>query len=497
LSEIHGLFPLAVSFQGLLDEIPLGAMILDRERRIVAVNRALEALTGFDRRDCRGVRCAHVLRNAVCIENCPVERGRFDQETAPCCLDGNIINRDRKKVPVRISVTPVKDVGGGCCGYLETVENTQHSGEWSWKAHHAARFGHLIGNSPQMERIFHILPMVGQTDSSVLITGETGTGKDIIAEAIHLASDRVKGAFIKVNCGALPETLLESELFGHQKGAFTGATESKPGRFKLAHNGTLFLTEIGDLPLGLQTKLLTFLDDKTVFPLGSGQGTKVNVRIIAATLRDLEAMVRSGQFRSDLLFRLNVIRIHLPPLREREGDVRRLLDQFLLTFATQANKTISGFSPEALDVLLDYDYPGNVRELKNIVEYAATFCFTETVQCSHLPDYLLRGGRSEADSTSRQMPVRGNRRSFPDEARPGPHDHLWDEAQGSGTISEVNDPLSVPPGVTTGSTWKDMEKQMILEALRKAKGKRGQAADALGWGRSTLWRKMKLLGLNT
>ncbi|SMP66104.1 PAS domain S-box-containing protein [Desulfonatronum zhilinae] len=498
MSEIHGLFSRAVSFQGLLDEIPLGAMILDRERRIVAVNRAMEALTGFDRLDARGIRCAHILRNAVCIENCPVERERFDQETAPCCLDGNVVNRDRKKIPVRITVTPLTDVGGGCCGYLETVENIRHSGEWSWKAEHAARFGHLIGNSPQMERIFQILPMIGQTDSSVLITGETGTGKDIIAEAIHLASDRAKGAFIKVNCGALPETLLESELFGHQKGAFTGATESKPGRFKLAHNGTLFLTEIGDLPLGLQTKLLTFLDDKTVFPLGSGQGTKVNVRIVAATLRDLETMVRSGQFRSDLLFRLNVIRIHLPPLREREGDVRRLLDQFLRTFAMQANKTISGFSQEALDVLLDYDYPGNVRELKNIVEYAATFCFTETVQRAHLPDYLLREGRPEPEFSSSLVAARKSQQNFLDEARPGPNDHLWDETgQERGNSSIPTDPPSVPLGVSMGSTWKDMEKQMILEALRQAKGKRGQAADALGWGRSTLWRKMKLLGLDT
>lgn len=476
MPSIHGLFSNPVSFQCLLDEIPLGAMLLDRDRKILAMNRAMEALTGFERLDARGIRCANILRNAVCIEGCPVEGGGLDHASAPCCLEGNIVTRERKKVPVRINMSPVLDVSGACTGYLETVENLHQAASWSWKDEHAYRFGNLIGNSPQMEKIFQALPMIGQTDSSVLITGETGTGKDIIAEAIHMASDRGKGPFIKVNCGALPETLLESELFGHQKGAFTGAGESKPGRFKLAHNGTLFLTEIGDLPLGLQTKLLTFLDDKTVFPLGSTQGVKVNVRIIAATLRDLETMVRTDQFRSDLLFRLNVIRMHLPPLRERLGDVRLLLDQFLRTLCEQTGKKIAGYAPEAMDVLLEYPFPGNVRELKNIVEYAVTFCVADTIQVSHLPDYLRQGPSGE--------PVG----AYPGETVMRP----LRPAENTESCSPMHDAAMAPP---QGSTWKDMEKKMILEALRRAKGNRGQAAIALGWGRSTLWRKMKKMGL--
>ncbi|SDB40707.1 PAS domain S-box-containing protein [Desulfonatronum thiosulfatophilum] len=478
MSEVHGLFSSAVSFQKILDEIPMGAMLLDSDRRIVAVNRALEAMTGFVRGDACGIRCANILRNAVCIENCPVEKGHFDLESEPCCLDGNIINRDRQKVPVRITVAPVTDVQGACCGYLETVENLQQVEGWAWKAENAYRFGHLIGNSPQMSKIFQAMPMIGLTDSTVLITGETGTGKDIIAEAIHLASDRSKGPFIKVNCGALPETLLESELFGHQKGAFTGAGENKPGRFKLAHNGTLFLTEIGDLPLGLQTKLLMFLDDKTVFPLGSTQGIKVNVRVIAATLRDLETMVQVGQFRSDLLFRLNVIRIHLPPLRDRTGDVLLLLDQLLRTLSEHAHKKITGYSPEALELLLEYSYPGNVRELKNIVEYAVTFCGAGKVQLAHLPDYLRLEHARGIGNTSSPLQEFTPAKQAENPERVLPH-----------IVSEV--PLS------SGTTWKDMEKQMILDALKQAKGKRSQAADALGWGRSTLWRKMKALGLDT
>lgn len=477
--EVHGLFARTVSLQGLLDDIPLGAMILDRDRRILSLNRAMEALTGFGRSDASGVCCANILRNAVCMENCPLDDETFLQSGSAECLEGNIVNRERKKIPVRITVAPVVDEAGECCGFLETVEDLRPLNSRDWKGDHAYRFGNLIGNSPQMERIFQTLPMVGQTESSVLITGETGTGKDLVAEAIHLSSDQAKGPFIKVNCGALPETLLESELFGHQKGAFTGAAENKPGRFKLAHNGTLFLTEIGDLPLGLQTKLLTFLDDKTVFPLGSTQGVKVKVRIIAATLRDLEGMVRSGQFRSDLLFRLNVIRLHLPPLREREGDVRLLLDRYLRLFTEQAGKGILGFAPEVLDILLGYAYPGNVRELKNIVEYAVTFCLTETVDVHHLPDYL-RSRQSRADGGTGA-------------------DAIFESPPASGTVSgllEDRQGAARPGRGLVDGTWREMERRMILDALKQAKGKRSQAADLLGWGRSTLWRKMKSLGLD-
>jgi two-component system, NtrC family, response regulator AtoC len=466
MTLIHDLFPEAIPVQHLLDEIPLSAMLLDARRRIILVNRAMEALTGFTRLESPGVMCAHILRNAVCLQGCPLENPASLEENGPACLEGNIVNKERRKIPVRITVVPLRDARGLCQGFLETVEDLRRTSGWSWQGEHAYQFGHLVGNSPQMKKIYQALPMIGQTDSSVLITGETGTGKDLVAETIHMASDRAKGSFIKVNCGALPETLMESELFGHQKGAFTGAIENKPGRFRLAHNGTLFLTEIGDLPLGLQTKLLTFLDDKTVYPLGSSQGARVNVRIIAATLHDLEAMVRKGLFRSDLLFRLNVIRLHLPSLREREGDVRLLLDRFLRTFAGQGKKKTLVFSPEALLLLTQYPYPGNVRELKNIVEYAVTFCTSGVIQPEHLPEYILRGERLEPDVQA----IEGAR-----------EEHMF---------------APVKSGGQAPATWKDMERQIILDALKQAGGRRGPAADILGWGRSTLWRKMKLLGLD-
>jgi PAS domain S-box-containing protein len=465
---VHGLFATPVAFQHLFNELSQVAFLLDRERRLVAVNNAFEALTGFSREQVRGVSCAHVLRNTVCLQHCPALNFLLGADQTECQA-GDIISMDRRKIPVRINLSPIFDLNGECQGYLETMEDLRANQKWGWERRPAELYSHLIGNSPEMQRVFQILPMISQTDSSVLLTGETGTGKDIIAEAIHQSSDWAKGPFIKVNCGALPETLLESELFGHQKGAFTGAVESKPGRFRLAHNGTLFLTEIGELSLNLQTKLLTFLDDKTVYPLGSSKGVKVNARVIAATLRNLEHMVQLGLFRSDLLFRLNVVRLHLPPLRDREGDIHLLLDQFLRTISGQFKKNINGFSKGALTELLNYHYPGNVRELRNIVEYAVNVCQGDQIQPVHLPRCVLEG----------------KAKSPPREAAPSVIPAV---ANAAPQINPLANPLEL--------TWKDLEKKMILEALTQAKGKRNQAAKILGWGRSTLWRKMKEFGLD-
>jgi len=321
-----------------------------------------------------------------------------------------------------------------------------------------------------MEKIFQTLPVLAQSDASILITGETGTGKDLVAEAVHDTSNRAPGAFIKINCGALPETLLESEIFGHVKGAFTGAVENKPGRFKLAHNGTIFLTEIGDLPLSLQVKLLTFLDDKIIYPLGSTKGFNANVRIIAATHRNLEQMVHQGSFRQDLLFRLNVARIHLPPLREREGDIRLLLDHFFSSYVELLEKPIKGFSNEALTILLEYGFPGNIRELKNIVEYAVNISTGPVIQPDHLPAYLF--------DVSRETILKKS--SF--EKAPDP--------------PEESAPARPDMGEETPQTWQAAERQMILDALVRAKGKKNRAASILGWGRSTLWRKIKRYGID-
>lgn len=458
-AAVQGLFSAPVALEAIIDEIPTGVLILDPGRHVILMNQALEALTGFSRKDVAGIGCHHVLRSRICFKDCPFLK--MDKDSESVCQQSDIINKDRQLIPVRVTMAPVTDPAGSLAGYVETVEDMRAIRDLDAEIHEAFSYSHIIGKSPKMEKIFQMLPLIAQNDSSVLITGETGTGKDLLAEAIHESSARAKGPFIKVNCGALPETLLESELFGHRKGAFTGAVENKTGRFRLAQNGSLYLTEIGDLPLSLQVKLLTFLDDKIVYPLGSAKGVHVDVRVIAGTHRNLEEMVRAGQFREDLLFRLNVVRLHLPPVREREEDKRLLIDHFLNTFARHFGKSISGFTGKALQFLKSYDYPGNVREMRNIIEYAVNICQDKQIDTAHLPAYVVerlegREAPSEKESRSGKPPAPAQEKTAP-----------------------------LP------ASWPETEKQMILEALARAGGRRGKAAGILGWGRSTLWRKMK------
>ena len=454
---VKNVFSSPLSFVHLMNRIPNSLAILSSDRRLVFMNRALEALTGFSLSQAKCIPCKHILRSNLCGPRCPLQRLRADSE--PFCTEGDIINRHREKIPVRITFAPLVDAYGELCGWMESVEDLRVLQAMDQSQPQAFSFGSLLGHSPQMERVFRMVPGIAQTDSSVLITGETGTGKDILAEVIHQQSARAKGPFVKVNCGALPESLLESELFGHRKGAFTGATENKPGRFKLAHNGTLFLTEIGDLPLPLQVKLLSFLDDQVIYPLGSTKGVQLDVRIIGATHRDLKKMVQEGLFREDLMYRLNVVRLHLPPLRERQGDVSLLMDHFLQTYVRKFGKPIRGFSSETKRFLQGYSYPGNVRELKNIVEFAINVCSENEILMEHIPGYLLE---------ERQ-----------EEPTPSPQ------------ASKPAETLDRQAHLESAPNWPELEKKMILNALYQARGKRSKAAEILGWGRSTLWRKMK------
>lgn len=450
--QIQGLFPASAALTSLLDHLPLGVVVIGPDQRIRLVNQPLETLIGFGQEHVQGLPCRHVLRHSLCHGRCPWEK--VLRTGQPVTAKGDLIDRLRRKVPVSVTASPIRDVSGRIVGLMETVEDVTDLDQVQENLRRHYGFGRLLGRCPQMEGLFATIPVIAQTDSSVLITGETGTGKDALAEVIHEASDRSQGPFVKINCGALPENLLESELFGHQRGAFTGAVGDKPGRLRLAHTGTLYLTEIGDLPLSLQVKLLTFLDDKVVYPLGGTKGLPVDVRIVAATHRDLEAMVREGTFRQDLLYRLNVVRLHVPPLRERGDDVELLMDHFLKIFAARFGKKIKSFDDAARQILLGHPFPGNVRELRNVIEYATNVCQEEPLALDHLPAYLGQGGPlvRESDQTS----------------------------------------LSVAaPGQMDGRSWADVERQMILDALVKAKGRRSQAAQLLGWCRSTLWRKMK------
>jgi len=453
----------------LLDGLPYGAALIDEDLRIVAINGAMETLTGFSHEEAAGVPHQYIIRDNLCLRECPAEEALNSGKRHRS--EADIINREREKVPVYITASPLLDKKGDIIGVLETVEDISVLRELDGRAPVLAEYPEIVGHSASMQKTLEILPLVAQTDSSVLITGETGTGKDLVAWVIHRNSPRAQGPFIKVNCGALPENLLESELFGHVKGAFTGAVRDKPGRFQLAEGGTIYLTEIGDLELPLQVKLLSVLDDKEIIPVGGVRTIKTDIRVIAATHRDLDAMVSEGTFRRDLLYRLRVMRLDLPPLRERNGDIRLLLEHFLLLFREKQGKDIPGFSNRTLEILGQYSYPGNVRELKNIVEYAVSICPSGKIEPAHLPDYLMNYMKGEPSSS--RMENRPAPPSQPEPARPA----------------------VAPEFLEQGVEWEEMERRMIAAALIKSSGNRTRAAGLLGWGRSTLWRKMKKHGL--
>jgi PAS domain S-box-containing protein len=456
-----------LDLSSLLDSMTLGVLLVDSARRVLSVNRFLEALTGYNREEVVGIHGENVIRSNLLSKGDPV--GKVLESEKTMTLEGDIINQSRKKIPIRFTISPLKLTSGNMSGAMIILEDISLLKDLDNKIHGFSGKGEIIGQSPKMLEIFELLPIAARTDASVLITGETGTGKDLVAEAIHKASNRSRYPFIKVNCGALPESLLESELFGHVRGAFTGADKDKPGMFRLAHGGTLFLTEIGDLSLPLQVKILTVLDDKEFFPVGGSKKVSVDVRIITATHRDLGELVKEGKFREDLFYRLNVLRLHLPPLRERENDFRLLLDHFFNEFKASLNKKTKGFSNTCLKVLSNYNFPGNIRELRNIVEYAVNVCPAENIRPEHLPKTML---------TMPQM-------SSPSASRPEiPGQEIRDAGLGSHAKGAA---YSLP----VAGGWGEVEKDMILKALTKTGGNRSRAAELLGWSRSKLWRKIK------
>jgi transcriptional regulator with PAS, ATPase and Fis domain len=302
-------------------------------------------------------------------------------------------------------------------------------------------FQDIVSRSKAIAKLLNILPDVAQSDATVLIQGESGTGKELFATAIHNTSPRKKGPFIAVNCGALPETLLESELFGYKQGAFTDAKKDKPGRFKLAEGGTLFLDEIGDLSKGTQVKLLRVLEQKEYEPLGSTHKERADVRIVSATHRDLFSLVNKGEFREDFFYRLNVMKLEIPALRKRKEDIPLLVDHFINKFNEKTGKSIRGVANGAMKRILRYEYPGNVRELENVLEHAFILCKGAEIRTSHLPEDLIASGASVPPKTSAR-------------------------------------PQRLP----------ELEKRVILEALGRC-----------GWDReqTTLWRKIRKYGIKT
>lgn len=449
----------------LLNGIPHGIAVLGTDLCILKMNRFLEAMTGYVTAEAKGVYSEFILRANLGSKNQLCKEVLDTGESIS--VDGNIINRRRKKIPVHFTITRLHDGQGQPSGVLLVLEDSSIVKVEKLSHQEQSIRTEILGHSSQMEKVFELMSVLARTDASVLITGETGTGKDLIAEALHKSSQRARQPFIKVNCGALPEALLESELFGHVKGAFTGAVTETAGMFRLAHKGTIFLTEIGDLSLPLQVKLLSVLDDQAFFPVGGSKKVKVDVRVIAATHRSLRQEVQLGQFREDLFYRLNVLHLHAPPLRERDGDIRLLLDHFLRQFSEKLGRQVTDFSSEAIEALRQYRYPGNVRELRNIAEFAANVCQGKIVEIKDLPLYLFR----PAESPEIPVNVAEPPQKMAVEIIPSP------------------EPVVVAKSMAGG--WQEIEKEMMLDALRKSGGNRSKAAEILGWGRTTLWRKLK------
>ena len=445
----------------LLEGIPHPAVVLDHHFQICVMNRLMEAMVGYDQLSVVGIHGELVIRCNPKDTKRDLFKKVFDSGDS-CSVTTDILNHHRQKIPCQYTVSPLKDNRGEICGLLLIVDDISQQLEEDSDVQQPDNPPEIIGKSPQMQDVFNLISLMAETDASVMITGETGTGKDKIAEIIHKKSPRCRYPFIKINCGALPPGLLESELFGHVKGAFTGATRNKSGMFKLAHKGTIFLTEIGDMPLSLQVKLLSVLDDREFVPVGGEQKVSVDVRIIAATHRPLRQRIKEGAFREDLFYRLHVLHVHLPPLRERDGDLHYLIDHFLHTFSEKLGKAVQKISKNAYNILSSYDYPGNIRELRNVMEYAVNLCHTRNITENHLPPYLL---------------------------------NCLQETRNNATVpsSELSDFHS--DKIPSKETWEDIERKMIIEALKQHSGNRTMSAKTLNWGRMKLWRKMKIYGL--
>jgi len=434
--------------QLILDSIADGVFTIDHEGRITSFNRAAEQITGYAQKEVLGQFCHDIFKANICFKHCPLKHTARTYESI-VNMEVNILNRQNQEIPISISTSILKDSKGNVIGGVETFRDLSLIIQLRKEISRRYTFQDIISRSKSIAKLLNILPDVAESSATVLIHGESGTGKELFATAIHNTSPRRDRPLVIVNCGALPESLLESELFGYKKGAFTDAKRDKPGRFKLAEGGTLFLDEIGDLSKGTQVKLLRVLEQKSFEPLGSTRTETADVRILAATHRDLEAMVKKGEFREDLFYRLNVMKLEIPPLRERKEDLPLLVDHFIQRFNEKTGKPIRTVSKRVMKKLLEYDYPGNVRELENILEHAFILCRGTEIRISHLPDHLVSAFLPSSPRTSHHPAHR------------------------------------LP----------DLEKEMIRETLERCSWNREQAARELGMHRSTLWRKIQKFGL--
>jgi PAS domain S-box-containing protein len=371
-------------FPLVLDVLDQGVFTVDEGTFITSFNQAAERITGYASTEVLGKKCSEVFRTNLCDQVCPLRQSIASRSP----LRNRRVYmraRDGRPIPISISTAPLMTRGGRLLGGVEVFKDMSEIVDLRRRLDSRYRLVDIIGKSPVMQKIFELLPLVAQSDSTVLVTGASGTGKELIARTIHALGPRRKGPFIPINCAAIPETLLEAELFGHTKGAFTDARRERAGRISAAEGGTLFLDEIGDLPRAVQVKVLRFLQDREYEPLGSNRSIRADVRVITATNHDLLSMVREGAFREDLYFRLNVVQVDIPPLAQRVEDIPLLVGHYVKVYRESTGKAIDGLTEAAMAGLMSYGFPGNVRELENIIERAFILCQSERIGPEHFP----------------------------------------------------------------------------------------------------------------
>ncbi len=422
-----------------------GTFTIDSDWNVTSFNNSAAKITGYKKSEAVGKKCWEIFNSSLCRNGCHMEE-TMHKGKSTIGNELEIVHKSGRKIPIRVNSAILKDSKDEMKGAVETFIDISEIKNLSAHLEKVFKYENIIGKNKDIKQIISVLESVAQTDSSVLITGESGTGKELAARAIHLNSSRRGGPFVAVNCSAFVESLIESELFGHEKGAFTGAIRTKIGRFELAQTGTLFLDEIGDLSTALQTKLLRVLETLAFERVGGNKSIKMDTRIIAATNKNLSEEMVSGRFREDLFYRINVINIHLPPLRDRKDDLPLLVNHFFEQFNGKFNKNIKQFSSAAFEIISDYDWPGNIRELENVIEHCYILCSESIIQEEHLPRKLRSAKNSKQTGQT-------------------------------GKLTKVS----------------ETEKEIILSALQNNKWNRALTAEELKINPSTLWRKMKRL----
>jgi PAS domain S-box-containing protein len=429
----------------ILDSIEEGVFTVDLDWRITSFNRSAEKITGVSKEAAMGRLCSEVFGANVCnTPDCALLKAIKTNQPI-INMPVYILRSDEKRIPISVNATILKDSNSRMIGGVETFRDLSAITRLRKSLQKNYSFENMVSKNQRMLEIFSTLLLIADSDCIVLIEGATGTGKELLAKAIHNNSPKKNGPFVPVNCGALPDTLIESELFGYKAGAFTDARMDKPGRFARAQNGTIFLDEIGDISRAMQTRLLRVLEEKTYEPLGSIKLAQTNARVVVATHQELDKLVEEQKFREDLFFRINVMKLTLPTLAERKEDIPLLVDHFIEWFNREKKKKILGLTQEAMAAVMLYDWPGNIRELENVIEHAFILCKEPLIRLQYLPDKLL---------------------------------------------SKINAIFT-----TGGTTLKDIEKNAIFQALQRNNWKKAVTAKELNIDKNTLRRKIIRYGI--